>query len=169
MRLNKLELARFRQKCLSLNCASRDIEALIELWLDAHYSFTEFFRGIPQELLEKPFDTDGTTVLAVGAHVMGSALLDVAWCLKTAGLPVPDCELETCKAIQANTRPLITRNEVLQEANRLTEIVPPALAPLTSEKIYQHEPGSMSPELILEHAIVHFYRHRRQLDTRLHF
>ena len=72
----------FRGYVKSLQCASSDIEALTELWLDAMSEFIEFYNAIPEELLSKKFDKDSTTALVVGDHVMSSALLDVAWCLK---------------------------------------------------------------------------------------
>jgi hypothetical protein len=147
-----------RQHCKALKFASTDVEALAELWLRGLQDFVELYRTIPESLMTKAIDAEGTNALAVGRHVMESALLDAAWCLHTAEMPSLKREV---KAI------MDTRAQILDEAAILFSIVPPALAALTSTQLYRQGKSALTPELILEHSIVHFYRHSRQLHVRL--
>lgn len=147
------------QRCRSLKFACSDVEALTELWLTGLCGFIELYRAIPESALTKAFDAEGTRAVDVGRHVMESASLDVSWCLQTAGVP----ELPSREAKPA----LETRSEVLGEASVLFSIVPDALAVITSDQLYRQGKSSMTPEIILEHSIVHFHRHCRQLRVRL--
>jgi hypothetical protein len=148
----------YRRTSQAANCASPAGEALLELWLTGLKEFENDFRALPVESLATPLDGDRSTALSIGAHVLESARSDVKWCMELSG------RTQTSLKVAPE---LSTLAELLAEAERLLAIVPGVLATLTTEDIYKQCDAGLTIEIILEHSIVHFKRHRRQLDLRL--
>jgi len=147
------------------NCASRSIEALIDLWLEGMMAFRDYYSSIPEELLSKKIDKDGETAISVAAHLLACAGEDIGWSLNLAGLNGPEVDLIN-KAQKVNNR-----EEVLEMTEKLMEIIPSCLSQMTDKHLYSQGVTSwgesMSSERMVEHSVLHIYRHIRQLKMRL--
>lgn len=147
------------------NCASKEIEALTDLWLEAAKAFINYYSSIPEDLLSKKIDNEGETAISVAGHVLACAAGHVKWSLELAGLTGPDKEL--IKSAQK----VSNRKEILEMAEKLMEIIPQCLSPMTNDHLSNQGTTlwgeHMSSEGMIEHTIVHIYRHIRQLKVRL--
>jgi hypothetical protein len=152
-----------RARVRALGCASPESAALTELWLDGLEAFIADFAALPAAALTRSLDDDGTDALAVGRHVAAAAIGHVVWSLRTAG--------RRDEAVEEPVPPPADRDAVVAELRRIAELVPPALARLTNDDLsrFGHTllGETLAAETMLEHAILHFARHRRQLAVRL--
>ena len=152
------------------NCASGEIEALSDLWLKGMNDFIDYYSSIPEELLARPIDKEGETAISVGKHVMAAALGHFRWSLDLAGLPVPD-KNSSLLINEAKEQSNIRQN-ILDEGERLKKIIPGFISPMTNDHLSNQGTTSwgehMSSEGMIEHTIVHIYRHIRQLKVRLY-
>ncbi|MEQ8186848.1 MAG: hypothetical protein ABRQ39_02655 [Candidatus Eremiobacterota bacterium] len=148
------------------NCASGEIEALTDLWLKGMNDFIDYYSSIPEELLTRPIDKEGETAISAGKHVMGAALGHFKWSIELAGLTGPD------KKSSLLTGESQSREQILDEAERLKKIIPGFISPMTNDHLSNQGTTSwgehMSSEGMIEHTIVHLYRHIRQLKVRLY-
>lgn len=151
------------------NCASGEIEALTDLWLKGMNDFIDYYSSLPEELLTRPIDKEGETPLSVGKHVMACALGHFKWSLELAGLTGPD-KKNSLLINEAEGQSNIRQN-ILDEAERLKKIIPCLISVMTNDHLSNQGTTSwgehMSSEGMIEHTIVHLYRHIRQLKIRL--
>jgi hypothetical protein len=155
----------------TFNCASKEIEALTDLWLKAMKDFIDYYNSIPEDILTKPIDDQGETALSVGKHTMGCALGHFKWSLELAGLKGPDKESSLLNHIVLSDEPSKTRRKLMKEAERVMTVIPHLASPMTNDHLSHQGTTTwgenMSSEGMIEHSIVHIYRHIRQLKVRL--
>jgi hypothetical protein len=153
------------------NFASKEIEALSDLWLKSMKDFIDYYKSIPEELLTKPIDEQGETAISVGKHTIGCAIGHFKWSLELAGLPGPDKESSLLNHIISSDPPSKTRENLMEESERLMKVIPHLVSPMTNDHLSNQGTTSwgehMSSEGMIEHTIVHIYRHIRQLKVRL--
>ncbi|GEM_PF-2921945 len=156
----------------TFNCASKEIEALTDLWLKAMQDFIDYYKSIPEELLTKGMDDEGENALFWGRHTMGCVLGHFKWSLELSGLPGPDLQSSLLKNIVPSDPPARTRQLLMEEAERLMKVIPALIAPMTNDHLSHQGTTTwgenMSSEGMIEHTIVHLYRHMRQLKVRLY-
>ena len=152
-------------------CASGEIEALTDLWIKAMNDFIDYYGSIPEDLLVKPIDGEGETALSMGKHIVGCALGHFKWSLELAGLTGPDKENYLLIKIIDPVPPSKIRQQILDEAERLKKTIPCLISSMTNDHLSKQGTTSwgehMSSEGMIEHTIVHIYRHIRQLKVRL--
>jgi hypothetical protein len=156
--ISKIDLTKFA-------CASKEIEALTDMWLKGMKDFIDYYKAIPEELLDKTIDNEGETAISVGKHVIGAAMGHVCWSLELAKLTAPE------KSYYNVIKAMKTRDEIIKGAEELMETIPLFLAPMTNDHLSNQGVTSwgehMSSEGMLEHTVMHIYRHMRQLKVRL--
>jgi len=156
--ISKIDVTKF-------DCASKEIEALIDLWLKGMNDFIDYYKLIPEELLDKKIDDEGETAISIGKHVIGCAIGHIIWSLELAKLTAPE------KYYYNVIKAMKSRDEIIKGAEELMEVIPQFLSPMTNDHLSNQGITKwgehMSSEGMLEHTIMHLYRHMRQLKVRL--
>ena len=143
------------------------IGALCDESARAASEFCDLVERIPQELFVREHecdDPDTQSIRTICAHVIGAAHRHADYIRKALELPVDECFRFTPERLE---NPLQVRDYLAEQIRYLEETVE-GLHSLAGEKVlsltFKARWGPIyDPEMMLEHAIVHLLRHRRQI------
>ncbi len=135
------------------------IKALLDEWDRARRDFVGFLKEQPPEFFELNLEGNQKSVKGVMGHVAGAAYGLPQYFLKAMNKPVPEVKYPN---IRTSTN-LAEIWDALEDIKGFTEQCLAALNDQDLGFILVTWQKPTTAEFIMEHSIVHFLKHRRQL------
>lgn len=134
--------------------------AILDEWDRARKDFISFLKAQPAEFFELNVEGKQGSVKGIMGHVAGAAYAFPGLILRAMNKPVPPTKYPDIRTSQN----LAELWDALEDIKKYNE---EAFAVLTDQDLSWILVSWQKPttaEFVMEHAIVHFLKHRRQLD-----